>query len=227
MSDGTAKELSIGVLALQGAFAEHVKMLNTIPGVSAREVRTDAELLGLDGIVLPGGESTTMGLIAERSGILPALRGLVHDKKLPVFATCAGLILLADKALHEKDGGQPLIGGLGVVVDRNHFGSQLYSFESELEVTHEKIRSTACADAKHKGIFIRAPAIVDVTAPDVQVLARLPEFERDDGNGGKTQCIVAAQKGEQVLVISFHPELSRDATWHTYFIENLVRKGTE
>eukprot|EP00045_Choanoeca_perplexa_P005361 m.45274 g.45274 ORF g.45274 m.45274 type:complete len:141 (+) comp13080_c0_seq14:630-1052(+) len=116
--------VTIGVLALQGAFREHIQRLNALEGVTAIAVRRGAQLQEVDALVLPGGESTTMGLVAKRSGILQDLQSFVTSKK-PLFATCAGLIMLAKEAQHCKQGGQPLLGVLDVIVDRNFFGSQL------------------------------------------------------------------------------------------------------
>jgi pyridoxal 5'-phosphate synthase pdxT subunit len=126
--------LKIGVLALQGAFIEHIKMLRRL-GVEAVEVRKAEQLDGLDGLIIPGGESTTMGLIAERWGLVEPLRRWVHSGQ-PTWGTCAGMILLAERATGQKQGGQPLLGGLEVTVNRNYFGRQTESFETLLTVPH-------------------------------------------------------------------------------------------
>ncbi len=140
----------VGVLALQGAFLEHAAMLRGL-GAEVVEVRKPEQLAGLDGLVMPGGESTTMGLVAERWGLVEPLRAWVQAGK-PVWGTCAGMILLADHAVGQKQGGQPLIGGLDVTVNRNYFGRQNQSFEVLLEVP-------ALGDEPFRAVFIRAPAI--------------------------------------------------------------------
>eukprot|EP00729_Bicosta_minor_P003833 gene3833-6954_t len=203
------KECVVGVLALQGAFREHIQMLNSLPGVKAHS----AELEGLDGIVLPGGESTTMGLIAERSGILPSLRALIAPGTIPVFATCAGLIMLAEKAIGGKEGGQPLLGGLKVTVDRNHFGSQLQSFETELVVDDPVLSAKGTCH----GLFIRAPAIVEIHDPGA-VKESSPNAKEEG------ECIVAARSGN-TLAVAFHPELTPDTRWHEYLVK-MIREET-
>ena len=118
--------LTIGVLALQGAFLEHIKILRQL-GAQAVEVRKPVQLTALDGLIIPGGESTTMGLIAERWGLVEPLRQWVHSQR-PTWGTCAGMILLAEHATGQKQGGQPLLGGLDITVNRNYFGRQTESF---------------------------------------------------------------------------------------------------
>jgi 5'-phosphate synthase pdxT subunit len=196
-SEGAGKRPLIGVLALQGAFAEHCAILRKL-GAEVREVRTPAQLEGLDGLVLPGGESTTMGLIAQRWGMVEPLRTWVHSGK-PTWGTCAGMILLADEATGQKQGGQPLIGGLHVVVNRNFFGRQVDSFETVLSVP-------SFDPPESPGIFIRAPAITEL-GPDVEPLAELPG-----------RAYVAVRQGP-ILATAFHPELTRDPRWHGLFIE--------
>lgn len=187
----------IGVLALQGAFIEHAAMLRQV-GAEVREVRTPAQLEGLDGLVLPGGESTTMGLIAQRWGLVEPLRAWVHGGR-PTWGTCAGMILLADAATGQKQGGQPLIGGLHVVVNRNFFGRQVDSFETTLQVQIFDPPETP-------GVFIRAPAITEI-GPDVEALAELPG-----------PAYVAVRQGP-ILATAFHPELTHDLRWHALFVE--------
>jgi 5'-phosphate synthase pdxT subunit len=195
--DNGARPVRIGVLALQGAFAEHVAILRRL-GADATEVRTPTQLEGLDGLILPGGESTTMGLVAQRWGLVEPLRAWVHSGK-PTWGTCAGMILLADQAIGQKEGGQPLIGGLHVTVNRNYFGRQVDSFETTLTVPRFD-------PPPSPGIFIRAPAIVEL-GEDVEVLAELPG-----------PVYVAAAQGP-ILATAFHPELTRDLRWHALFME--------
>lgn len=194
-------QITIGVLALQGAFLEHIKMLRRL-GVQAVEVRKPEQLAGLDGLIIPGGESTSMGLIAERWGLVEPLRQWVHGGR-PTWGTCAGMILLAERATGQKRGGQTLLGGLDVTVHRNYFGRQVDSFETELPVP-------ILGDMPYPAIFIRAPAIADV-GPSVEVLARVT------ASNGETVS-VAVRQGP-LLATAFHPELTEDARWHELFLE--------
>ncbi len=188
----------IGVLALQGAFAEHIKMLRRL-GATAVEVRKAEQLAGLDGLIIPGGESTTMGLIAERWGLVEPLRRWVQDG-MPTWGTCAGMILLAEHAAGQKEGGQPLLGGLHVTVSRNFFGRQIDSFETVLETP--QLGTEPCP-----AVFIRAPAITEIGS-DVEALAQLP---------GDKPVFVAVRQGPRSAT-AFHPELTFDTRWHELFL---------
>lgn len=199
--------LKIGVLALQGAFIEHIQMLRSL-GVDAVEVRKPAQLHDLDGLIIPGGESTTMGLVAERWGIVEPLRQWVQTGR-PVWGTCAGMILLAERAEGQKQGGQPLLGGLDVTVNRNYFGRQVDSFETELHVP-------LWQDVPFHAIFIRAPAIMKV-GPEVETLA---EVVTPTG-----ETVIAAARQHNILATAFHPELTQDVRWHALFVE-MVRAAT-
>jgi 5'-phosphate synthase pdxT subunit len=188
---------TIGVLALQGAFIEHVHALERL-GVEAREVRLPSDLDGLDGLIMPGGESTTIGKLMVQYGLDAPIRERALSG-FPIWGTCAGMILLA------KDIGglrQPLIGVMDIVVERNAFGRQLDSFEADLDIP-------AIGDAPFRAIFIRAPLIHSV-AGETEVLVRLT-----DGR------IVAAREGN-LLATSFHPELTNDDRLHRYFLTALV-----
>lgn len=193
----------IGVLALQGAFREHVNMLAQL-GVDAVEVRLAEQLAELDGLIIPGGESTSMGLVAERWGLVKPLRNWVHAGR-PTWGTCAGMILLADDAAGQKLGGQALIGGLEVTVNRNYFGRQVDSFEAELNVP-------ALGDDPFHAVFIRAPAITAVSA-GVKTLATVGSEE--EGNAE----VIAAVRKDAILATAFHPELTDDLRWHRYFLQ--------
>ncbi|RIL09792.1 pyridoxal 5'-phosphate synthase glutaminase subunit PdxT [bacterium] len=182
----------VGVLALQGDVAEHAGALARC-GVAAVRVRRPADLAGLDALVLPGGESTTIGQLAVDYGLVQPLRDFVASGK-PVWGTCAGLILLARDAGHA----QPLVGGLDVRVDRNAFGRQVASFETDLDVA-------GLAGGPFRAVFIRAPAVVEA-GPGVDVLARL-----DDGP------IVAVRQGA-ILGTAFHAELGDDLRVHRLFL---------
>jgi 5'-phosphate synthase pdxT subunit len=192
--------LKIGVLALQGAFFEHSKMLRRL-GVEVVEVRKPEQLAGLDGLIIPGGESTTMGLVAEQWNLVGPLKEWVHSGR-PTWGTCAGMILLAERATGQKQGGQPLLGGLDVTVNRNYFGRQTESFETLLTVP-------ALGEAPVRSVFIRAPAITETGAQ----VERLAELETANG----AHVVVAVRQGP-ILATAFHPELTNDSRWHTLFL---------
>lgn len=187
--------MKIGVLALQGAFREHVAMLRGL-GVDAVEVRLPEELRAVDGLIIPGGESTTIGKIATQYGLIEPIRELAAQGK-PVWGTCAGMIVLA------KDVGmrQPLVGVMDVTVKRNAFGRQVDSFETDLNIPAIQNGDPTPFHA----IFIRAP-LMETVGKNVQVLAAL-----EDGT------IVAARQGN-LLATSFHPELTQDGRFHKYFL---------
>jgi pyridoxal 5'-phosphate synthase pdxT subunit len=184
----------VGVLALQGDFREHLALLNDL-GSEAIRVKTPADLESVDALVIPGGESTTIGKMAVRFGLMESLQTAV-ESDLPVYGTCAGLILLADSL---TDGDQPLIGGLDVVVRRNAFGRQNESFEADLLVT-------GMNDEFH-AVFIRAPWI-EKAGSGVDVLATIDEHP------------VMVQQGK-ILATSFHPELTGDGRIHQMLL-NLI-----
>ncbi len=190
------KLLRIGVLALQGDFAEHIGVLRRL-GVEAVEVRLAEQLDGLDGLIMPGGESTTFGKLAQDFGLIEPLRQFGRQK--PLWGTCAGAIFLSKDA-HRP---QPLLGLMDITVERNAFGRQVASFEVDLEVP--ALKAVSDEDLPFHAIFIRAP-LIDSVGEGVQVLARL-----EDGR------IVAAQQGHW-LATSFHPELTGDPRFHQYFL---------
>ena len=196
----------IGVLALQGAFREHIKIMTRL-GADAIEVRKPEQLDDLHGLIIPGGESTSMGLIAERWGLVKPLRAWVHDGR-PTWGTCAGMILLAERASGQKKGGQPLLGGLDVTVNRNYFGRQVNSFEAKLTVP-------VFGDVPFPAVFIRAPAIDEIGAT-VETLARVDTYR--DGVPLDAGVIVAVRQGS-ILTTAFHPELTDDPRWHQFFLQ--------
>jgi pyridoxal 5'-phosphate synthase pdxT subunit len=182
--------LVVGVLALQGGFAAHAKMLREL-GADVREVRTPADLEGLDGLVLPGGESTTMSLGIAREGLAEPLRELV-GRGTPVLGTCAGLIMLDREHL----------GLMDTLARRNAFGRQLYSFEADVELP-----TLTDPPTPFHAVFIRAPWIAE-HGPAVEILAEV------DGHP------VAARQGP-MLVVSFHPELAGDSRLHEAFLRSV------
>ncbi len=202
-AETTQPRVRIGVLALQGAFREHVVMARKA-GAEAVEVRTPEQLEGVDGLIIPGGESTSMGLVAERWGLVEPLRRWVAEGR-PVWGTCAGMILLAQRATGQKQGGQPLLGGLDVTVNRNYFGRQVDSFETTLTVA-------GFDPPESPGIFIRAPGITEI-GDGVEPLAALPG-----------PVYVAVRQGS-ILATAFHPELTPDLRWHQLFLEIVQAKA--
>lgn len=186
----------IGVLALQGDFAEHCQILNRI-GVETREVRLPQHLADLDGLIIPGGESTTIGKLAVAYGLMEPLYQFGQEKAL--WGTCAGAIFLSKDVRRE----QPLLGLMDITVERNAFGRQVASFETDLEIP--ALKQIDPENKPYHAIFIRAPLIESVTG-DARVLSRL-----SDGR------IVAAQQG-RLLATSFHPELTADWRFHLYFL---------
>ncbi len=186
----------IGVLALQGDVIEHVQMLRAV-GADPTLVRLPRELHDLDGIVLPGGESTTMGKLMRRYELLTPLRALIRDG-LATYGTCAGMILLADRVLRSADD-QPTIGGMDLTVERNSFGSQVESFETDLNIEE-------MPGGPFRAVFIRAPRI-QAAGPRVDILARLAD-----------NTPVAARQGS-LLVSAFHPELTSDDRMHRLFLD--------
>ena len=190
----------VGVLALQGDFAEHTAALRRI-GAQPREVRLPAHLEGLDALIIPGGESTTIGKLAKEYDLIEPLKAF--GSKKPIWGTCAGAIFLSKDATRTKQG-QPLLGLMDITVRRNAFGRQVDSFETEIEIP--ALSPNGDKAPPFSAVFIRAPLIESVNADDVQVIASL-----DDGT------IVAARQGH-LLATSFHPELNQDDRFHEYFL---------
>ena len=189
--------MMIGVLALQGDFREHIRMLEQLD-VGATEVRTQGELALVDALVIPGGESTTIGKLAANLGLIDPIRQRC-DEGMPVFGTCAGMIFLAASTM---DHDQPQVGVLDAAVQRNAFGRQVDSFEADLDV--EGLNSPMHA------IFIRAPWI-DKVGSSVEVLSTV------DGPDGLQHPVVVRQG--RILASSFHPELTADTRLHKMLID--------
>jgi pyridoxal 5'-phosphate synthase pdxT subunit len=188
--------MKIGVLALQGDFAEHIAMLRRLK-VDPVEVRLPGHLKGLDGLIIPGGESTTIGKLAVAYNLMQPLREF--GQRHAIWGTCAGAIFLSKDASRQ----QPLLGIMDIKVERNAFGRQVDSFEADLDIP-ELRQATGRKDAYH-AVFIRAP-IIEAVHGQAKVLASVP-----DGR------IVAAQEGH-LLATSFHPELTNDTRFHEYFL---------
>ncbi|HSD84034.1 MAG TPA: pyridoxal 5'-phosphate synthase glutaminase subunit PdxT [Anaerolineae bacterium] len=195
--------MKIGVLALQGAFIEHEAVLKRL-GVDAVEVRLPADLEGVDGVIIPGGESTTMGKLAAQYHLIEPLRNLAKAGK-PLWGTCAGLIFMAKNVGRE----QPLLGLMDVTVQRNAFGRQVDSFEANIDI------KGVDGNKLFHAIFIRAP-LIEAVGAGVDVLARV---EKDN-----EEVIVAARQGN-LLATSFHPELSNDDRFHRYFLKMAESKA--
>lgn len=188
--------LKIGVLALQGDFAEHIHMLETL-GAEAVEVRLPEQLDGLDGLILPGGESTTIGKLLVAYHLLEPIRAFGAQHAL--WGTCAGAILLA-RDIHRP---QPILGLMDITIERNAFGRQVDSFEADLDVPElQEVDSEARG---FPAVFIRAP-LIERIGEQVRALACLPDGQ-----------IVAARQGA-LLATSFHPELTGDDRFHRYFL---------
>ena len=188
--------MKIGVLALQGDFAEHILMLKRLK-VETEEVRLPEHLKSLDALIIPGGESTTIGKLSDDFGLTEPLRQF--GRRHAIWGTCAGAIFLSKDARRD----QPLLGLMDITVERNAFGRQADSFEADLDVPELK-KATSSQEPYH-AVFIRAPIIESVTG-DARILASTPD-----------QRIVAAQQGH-LLATSFHPELTADTRFHEYFL---------
>ncbi|GAF73566.1 unnamed protein product, partial [marine sediment metagenome] len=192
----------IGVLALQGDFAEHIGIFQRL-GIAAQEVRHPQELAGLDGLVIPGGESTTVTRLISEFALLEPLRERAQNG-FPIWGTCAGMIVLAQRASGLE---WPTLDALAIAVRRNAFGRQVDSFETDLAVP-------ALGQQAFHAIFIRAP-IVEEVGDGVEVLAKL-----DNGNA-------VAVRQANALATAFHPELTEDDRFHRYFIDMVRRHKDE
>ena len=200
MQNEDGKMIKVGVLAIQGAVAEHLELLNQIPDVCAQEVKYLDELNEIDGLIIPGGESTAIGRLLRDFNLLQPLKERILNG-MPVWGTCAGMILLAkslenDPTVH--------LGVMDITVERNAYGRQLGSFTTEVEI--EKISSN-----KIPLVFIRAPYVTQVKS-DVDILLEVNDH------------IVACQQ-KQKLATSFHPELTKDTSFHRYFINMIKQKA--
>jgi len=190
--------MKIGVLALQGAFIEHIKMLQQV-GAETVEVRLPEHLDGLDGLIIPGGESTTIGKLATDYNLIAPLRAFAQSK--PTWGTCAGMIFLAKQLTTEE---QPILGAMDIRVNRNAFGRQIDSFETNLHIE-------GISDEPFHAVFIRAPVVTSVD-DNVEVMAKL-----DDD-------LIVAVRQDHLLATAFHPELTDDLRLHSYFCAMIEMK---
>jgi len=190
--------MRVGVLALQGTFVEHIGSLRQL-GVEARPIRLPHELDTLDGLIIPGGESTTMLRLMENFGLIQSIREIAQNG-LPIWGTCAGMILLAKEVSNCE---METLGLMDVKVRRNAFGSQVDSFEADLQVP-------LVGEEPFHAVFIRAPIVAEAR-PSVEILSRLP-----DGT-------IVTIRQNQLLACAFHPEFTDDLRFHSYFL-NMVRQ---
>lgn len=219
----------IGVLAIQGAVEEHA-IHAAACGAVVKEIRLPQDFAGVDGIILPGGESTTMAIVGEEWGLFPILKEWVAVGK-PIWGTCAGMILLSNTAVMQQTGGQALVGGLDVQVCRNFFGSQVHSCELQLEATSADYKQLYPCSA----VFIRAPAILQA-GPAVDIIATVksvphvsarkqvysivdPSSPLAPESRVEPLEVIVAVKQSNILATAFHPELTPDTRWHKYFID--------
>lgn len=194
--------MKIGIMALQGAYLEHSLVLHEL-GVEAAEVRLPGDIINLDGLIIPGGESTTILKLMHGYNLFIPLQQMIRAG-LPVLGTCAGMICLAKRVFNSQDSFLNPLEVMDIVVKRNAFGRQVDSFEADLEIPDLGKRP-------YHAVFIRAPRI-DKVGPGVKVLAMLP-----DG-------IIVAARQDNILVSSFHPELTDDLRFHRYFLK-LIKPG--
>jgi pyridoxal 5'-phosphate synthase pdxT subunit len=205
--------VEVGILALQGDFQEHVRALSEI-GARPKLIRRPGDLPGISGLVLPGGESTTLGMLLDSSELREPV-GKLLASGLPVFGTCAGMILLARTVIDGRSD-QQTFGTLDVDVRRNGFGRQRQSFECDLDVTG--------LDEKLPAVFIRAP-MVERVGPEVVVLSEIEAGSTGHliPSGSATTPVLVRQ--EQVLAAAFHPELTPDRRLHRIFLEMIEKEG--
>ena len=223
----TGRDVVVGVLAVQGDVREHIATVESL-GARAVPVRRASELAAIDGLILPGGESTTMDKLTRTFGLAEPLRGLI-DGGLPVYGSCAGMILLsdviADPSTDRHGNPQQTLGGLDIVVRRNAFGRQRESFEADLAFAGLAATGPAAGDDPVRAVFIRAPWVEKVGA-DVEVLAQVPAAETpqagpsDAAPGADLEPVarIVAVRSGNLLATSFHPEVTGERRVHELFI---------
>ena len=234
--------LHIGVLALQGAFIEHISHFKQLQSyyvshhsisIIVSEIRTPEELALVDGLVIPGGESTTIANLASRWNLIDPLKEMVEKQQKPIFGTCAGLILLSNTVKNQKVGGQLLLGGLDITTQRNHYGTQMGSFSTIVHVPIFKdnpdfiinnnktsnngnsLESKNSQTGECEALFIRAPGIITIDSAEVKVLATIPNTITNDPNTPVPIAVVQ----KHLMATTFHPELTKDLRWHKYFAD--------
>lgn len=220
---GLADSIKIGILEVQGAFLEHKiallkakEKLQLITPIEIYEVRHQSHVTSsLDGMIIPGGESTTISLFLKRNNMVEPLKKWIDNRKHVTWGTCAGMIILAKQNENQKIGGQPTLGVMDTDVSRNFFGRQVNSFEADISLSDNFLKVCPGEKTFH-GVFIRAPAVVQTFSPKVEVLASLKRADMSE------PVIVAVQQ-DNVLATAFHPELTEDVRWHQYFIERVYR----
>ncbi|KAK4134606.1 SNO glutamine amidotransferase [Trichocladium antarcticum] len=261
----TPAPIAVGVLALQGGVAEHLALLRRAAALllsapsqplatlafTFTEVRTAPQLARCDALIIPGGESTTMAIVAQRLGLLDPLRDFVKTQQKPTWGTCAGLVLLSARASATKQGGQQLIGGLDVAVQRNRYGTQLQSFVAELSLPFLQDEGGEGGAPPFRGVFIRAPVVEEVdVAPSSEEEGALDGeggqtgltgtkekemkkkgkgppvevlgvYRGRDADGAEMEDIVAVRQGN-VFGTSFHPELTDDVRIHVWWLRQVV-----
>lgn len=242
MSADCGSRLNVGVLCIQGAFIEHIQALKALAErkgiqINVIDIRKPSQLVALDGLIIPGGESTTLSVFLSQNGFEESLKSWLFGGSCRgvLWGTCAGLILIANKLTEQKKGGQVTvsppyqqvssehhhlsilfqIGGLDVECSRNTYGRQLSSFESPITL-HSALLGPDPSHNTCPGVFIRAPSIVKVTSPEVEVLGTL-----------EPEGTVVAVQQNNLIATSFHPELTSDSRWHEYFIEQVILRRTE
>ncbi|XP_041366014.1 probable pyridoxal 5'-phosphate synthase subunit PDX2 [Gigantopelta aegis] len=216
--------ITVGILEIQGAFLEHQTAVTS----AARSLGLEVDVEGvrqvsdikpeIDGLIIPGGESTTIGLFLKRHHMLEPLRSWIQSSGKVTWGTCAGMILLAKGMENQKEGGQQSLQAMDVVVSRNYFGRQINSFEQEVEIVNPELitqTGSSANSSKYLGVFIRAPAVVRITEPSVHVLAYLKKGDADN------KVIVACRQGN-IISTAFHPELTEDTRWHRYFLNTII-----
>ncbi|KAK3956675.1 class I glutamine amidotransferase-like protein [Pseudoneurospora amorphoporcata] len=257
----TPKQITVGVLALQGGVIEHISLLQkaaaqlssqqstessstSTPQFTFIQVRTTAQLSQCDALIIPGGESTTMAIVARRLGLLDPLREFVKVQHKPTWGTCAGLVMLASAASATKQGGQELIGGLDVKVLRNRYGTQIQSFVGDLRLPFLE------EEKPFRGVFIRAPVVEEIMTSGSSAsgntqdgseagqggdeIAKLKERQRTEKvevlgtypkpqGTGEGEDIVAVRQGN-VFGTSFHPELTDDVRIHVWWLKQVVER---
>ncbi|KAK3390741.1 class I glutamine amidotransferase-like protein [Podospora didyma] len=238
--------ITIGVLALQGGVAEHLSLLRKAAATIATsefqftfiEVRTTDQLAQCDALIIPGGESTTMAIVARRLGLLDPLRQFVKIDCKPVWGTCAGLVMLAEEASATKQGGQELVGGLDVRVLRNRYGTQIQSFVADLKLPF----LGGDAEPPFRGVFIRAPVVEEImTSSSARTSKQAVGEGQVDGEGKKSTPVevlgvfqnteastggadedIVAVRQHNVFGTSFHPELTDDVRIHVWWLKQVL-----